>query len=159
MFKAIIESAPLRKKNQIKVGDVLRTDYGEDLHVTDVQWNPKKGAKVTADRKWEGKETGTVVLEYGKGGDISHVRGYFRVEGKRQVAWKLVREENHDGHHIQMFWAVFGKGRYSLPLWEIQRDLEEWAFAGTEEEADEAFLKVRDGFKLIDENDTWEKQD
>lgn len=146
MFKPVLHTQPLKSVRQIKIGDVLRTFHGEDLFVT-ASWSTKKGVHVRADRYFEGKSTGTVNLDYDRGGDLTWVPGYER--NGEETLWKRVRTTRDAtwAHHVEMFYAEFGTGRYKARTWEITCDGENYGYAVTEEDAEVNFNLVRMGMR------------
>lgn len=144
MFTPVLETKPLTDARQIKVGDTLRTHYGEDLVVQARQSKGKNGVEIKAERFFEGESTGEVTLTLGRGYDVTWVRGYKR-PGHIAV-WERVRVTRINGHLIEMFLTVWGKGRNKLTNYEIERDHEHAGYAVNPEDAEVNYKRVCDGY-------------
>jgi hypothetical protein len=149
MFRPILETKPLMSRRDIKVGDVLRTHYGEDIHVTSIEF-PKpvgkwKTVAVKGNRKHEGKDTGVTVINMARGYDVTWVRGYHSPGSLKQV-WELVRDQAHKGHYVAMYTTTWGKGKSKIRKWIIERDHVYAGYATTDQDAGENFQRVLMGY-------------
>jgi hypothetical protein len=144
LFKAVLETKPIHYKRDVKKGETLRTHYGEDLRIESVNV-VKGGIEIKAERWHEGANTGSVTLTISRGCDATFVRGYQR-DGKSAVWERSNSQRDKAGHHVEMFYAEFGRGAARATCWEITRDGERAGYAVNQSDADANFRKVLDGY-------------
>lgn len=145
MFKPALESRILKRKTDLKVGDVLRTHYAEDLRIKDVEWIRGKGAIVKAARSAQGMSTGEVELQIGIGYGLTYLRGYYRADNPERV-WSVIKEGSYGGHHVMLLITSQKVGKVKENRYAIIANGETVTQASYYEDAEQAYKRIIDGY-------------